>query len=86
MLKHYLQEAIEQDFSCTPRSSTPENVGSEHKKDKMEPFVLFGSSFRKDKEYTQVKIGAVISLHISLIIIVVLVIIICTLNTGVQKY
>lgn len=66
VLKHYLQEAIEQDFSSTPRSSTPEEFGSEHKKDKMEPFVLFGSSFRKDKEYTQVKIAAVISLHVSI--------------------
>lgn len=60
VLKHYLQEALEQNSGSTPKNSTSGscNVAVDERdgnKDKMmSPFVLFGSSFRKDKEYTQV--------------------------------
>ena len=49
VLKHYLHEEIN-------LTVTEEGAGLEEKKyrQRMEPFVLFGSSFPKDKEYTQV--------------------------------
>ena len=47
VLKHYLHEEIN-------LTVTQEGAGLEEKKHKMEPFVLFGSSFPKDREYTQV--------------------------------
>ena len=49
VLKHYLHKEIN-------LTVTQEGTGLEEKKHKqrMEPFVLFGSSFPKDREYTQV--------------------------------
>ena len=49
ILKQYLHD---QEGPHTPQSVEP--AGASLKPWEMEPFVLFGSSFPKDKEYTQV--------------------------------
>ena len=54
ILKHYL--------SGVDSSQTLNTVNV--KQETMEPFVLFGSSFPKDKEYTQVQIGNICCLNL----------------------
>ena len=55
ILKQYLQD---QEGSHTPQSFESAEVSL--KPWEMEPFVLFGSSFPKDKEYTQVNSTALL--------------------------
>ena len=55
VLKHYLQEEV--GLKSTPAHNDAVGTGLELRKEgtrRMEPFVLFGSSFPKDREYTQV--------------------------------
>ena len=55
VLKHYLQEEV--GLESTQVHSGAVCTGLEERKKRigrMEPFVLFGSSFPKDREYTQV--------------------------------
>ena len=55
VLKHYLQEEV--GLKSTQEYNEHANLGLEGKNERsrrMEPFVLFGSSFPKDREYTQV--------------------------------
>ena len=55
VLKHYLQEEV--GLKSTQVHSGAVGAGLEARKERtrrMEPFVLFGSSFPKDREYTQV--------------------------------
>lgn len=66
VLKHYIHEpiceytankeseAVTQTQSCAASMPQYEQVPVPWK---MEPFILFGSSFPKDMEYTQVRIG-----------------------------
>ena len=49
ILRHYLHDVV---GSASPGDSALEGEG---RPERMDPFVLFGSSFPKDKEYTQVK-------------------------------
>ena len=58
ILKRYLQD---QEGPHTPHSV--ESPETSLKPWKMEPFVLFGSSFPKDKEYTQVNSISLLMSH-----------------------
>ena len=51
VLKHYLQEEVGMAVNQERFDRLEENT---HIVQRMEPFVLFGSSFPKDREYTQV--------------------------------
>ena len=52
MLKHYLHKEV--GLTVMQGKTSLENDQCEAKEQRMEPFILFGSSFPKDKEYTQV--------------------------------
>ena len=75
ILKQYLQdqERTFPQFPSQSDESTPQSTGGSdelsRKPWEMEPFVLFGSSFPKDKEYTQVIVSEVeelcIQIHIN---------------------
>ena len=52
ILCHYLNDVV---YSSPMDSvATGDEDGGERSLEKMEPFILFGSSFPRDKEYTQV--------------------------------
>jgi len=51
ILRHYLNDAV---CFSTPHSVAAIGPSNNDSGEKMEPFILFGSSFPKDKEYTQV--------------------------------
>ena len=51
VLKHYLQEEVGMTVNQGRSDRLEESI---HTVQRMEPFVLFGSSFPKDREYTQV--------------------------------
>ena len=52
ILRHYLNDVVHS--SPTDSVATGDEDGGERSLEKMEPFILFGSSFPRDKEYTQV--------------------------------
>ena len=55
ILRHYLNDVVRSSHSDSVASIAPGSDGSgERLLEKMEPFILFGSSFPRDKEYTQV--------------------------------
>ena len=55
ILRHYLNDAVHSSSLDSMTTATLDNDdGGDRNLEKMEPFVLFGSSFPKDKEYTQV--------------------------------
>ena len=55
ILRHYLSDVVCSSPSESVVAIPPASNGSgEGLLEKMEPFILFGSSFPKDKEYTQV--------------------------------
>ena len=56
VLKHKLHDSVMQGAITTPESSTRSSITSSLKPvcRSNEPYILFGSSFPKDKEYTQV--------------------------------
>ena len=55
VLKHYLHEVIGLSSNVPISAGLEEEMGEESiRRRRMEPFVLFGSSFPKDREYTQV--------------------------------
>ena len=55
VLKHYLNEVVGLSSNVPISAGLEEEMGEESvRRRKMEPFVLFGSSFPKDREYTQV--------------------------------
>ena len=55
ILKQYLQDQENKDVSSPPdHDESLAEEGHTRKPWEMEPFILFGSSFPKDKEYTQV--------------------------------
>ena len=52
ILRHYLNDVVHS--SLTDSVATGNEDAGERSLEKMEPFILFGSSFPRDKEYTQV--------------------------------
>ena len=55
VLKHYLNEVVGLSCNVPISAALEEEMGQESvRRRRMEPFVLFGSSFPKDREYTQV--------------------------------
>ena len=52
ILRHYLNDVVHS--SPTDSVAIGDEDGGERSLEKMEPFILFGSSFPRDKEYTQV--------------------------------
>ena len=52
ILRHYLNDVVHS--SPLDSVATGSEDGGERSLEKMEPFILFGSSFPRDKEYTQV--------------------------------
>ena len=54
VLKHYLHEVVGLSSHVPIPGHLEEEMGEESVRRRMEPFVLFGSSFPKDREYTQV--------------------------------
>ena len=52
ILRHYLNDVVHS--SPLDSMATGNEDGGERSLEKMEPFILFGSSFPRDKEYTQV--------------------------------
>ena len=55
ILRHYLNDAVHSSSLDSMATATLGNDdGGDRVLEKMEPFILFGSSFPKDKEYTQV--------------------------------
>ena len=52
ILRHYLNDVVHS--SPLDSVATDSEDGGERSLEKMEPFILFGSSFPRDKEYTQV--------------------------------
>ena len=52
ILRHYLNDVVHSSSLTTPTPGDCES--SERLLEKMEPFILFGSSFPRDKDYTQV--------------------------------
>jgi len=55
ILRHYLNDVVRSSHPDSVASISPGSDGSGGRfLEKMEPFILFGSSFPKDKEYTQV--------------------------------
>ena len=55
VLKHYLHEVVGLSSNVPISDALEEDMGGESiRRRRMEPFVLFGSSFPKDREYTQV--------------------------------
>ena len=55
VLKHYLNEVVGLSCNVPISAVLEEEMGQESvRRRRMEPFVLFGSSFPKDREYTQV--------------------------------
>jgi len=58
ILRHYLNDVVCSSHPDSVASISPGSDGSgERLLEKMEPFILFGSSFPRDKEYTQVGAG-----------------------------
>jgi len=58
ILRHYLNDVMRSSHPDSVASIAPGIDGSvERLLEKMEPFILFGSSFPRDKEYTQVGAG-----------------------------
>jgi len=58
ILRHYLSDVMCSSPLTSVADIAPGSDGSgERLLEKMEPFILFGSSFPKDKEYTQVGVG-----------------------------
>ena len=59
ILRHYLNDVIQSSPVSSMATVVPANCdGGEKFLEKMEPFILFGSSFPRDKEYTQVCLGS----------------------------
>ena len=55
ILRHYLNDAVHSSsLDSTATATLGDDDGGDRVLEKMEPFILFGSSFPKDKEYTQV--------------------------------
>ena len=55
VLKHYLHEVVGFSSNVPISAGLEEEMGEESvRRQRMEPFILFGSSFPKDREYTQV--------------------------------
>ena len=55
ILRHYLNDVVRSSLPDSAAATVPGSDDSgERLLEKMEPFILFGSSFPKDKEYTQV--------------------------------
>ena len=52
ILRHYLNDVVHS--SPVDSVATGSEDSGERSLEKMEPFILFGSSFPRDKEYTQV--------------------------------
>jgi len=58
ILRHYLDDVVCSSHSDSAAAIAPgSDENGERLLEKMEPFILFGSSFPKDKEYTQVGAG-----------------------------
>ena len=59
ILRHYLNDVVQSSPVSSVATVAPANYdGSDKSLEKMEPFILFGSSFPRDKEYTQVCLGS----------------------------